>query len=165
MSLIRLIDSLCSNVISSHIFSIVVLNASVNRTKKSALIINSHSHWVSEKNTPRIKTLKAEIMWYWKWRSLRTRNPIPLNAKCNFCKNVLMQSNLPSFRWIARYFDVILHTVHCYILMKKGGGIGPVKPWQPPIYGIGAKSNQHSAEKISNVSPQRFFHLFNRFLC
>jgi len=26
--------------------------------------------------------------------------------------------------------------------MKKGGGLGPLKPWQPPQAGIGAKSNQ-----------------------
>lgn len=64
ISLIRLIDSLCSNVISLQIFSIAVLNASVNKTKKSALETKSHSHPVSEKNTPSIITLKAEIKWY-----------------------------------------------------------------------------------------------------
>ncbi len=26
--------------------------------------------------------------------------------------------------------------------MKKGGGIGPAKPWQPTSHGKGAKSNQ-----------------------
>jgi hypothetical protein len=30
-------------------------------------------------------------------------------------------------------FKVLLCTVHSNKLMKKGGGIGPVKPWQPPL--------------------------------
>lgn len=31
--------------------------------------------------------------------------------------------------------------------MKKGGGIGPLKPWQPIRNGKGAKSNSVIAEK------------------
>lgn len=47
--------------------------------------------------------------------------------------------------------------------MKKGGGIGPVKPWQPPLCGehdgIGAKSNfEIIRKKISLVVTRSFLH-------
>jgi len=35
--------------------------------------------------------------------------------------------------WSSINLEVILPCVHSNKLMKKGGGTGPVKPWQPPI--------------------------------
>ena len=132
-SLIILIFGFIDRSIWSATFSIAVFIPSATNTSAQQISKKSHSYRLTPNKKPIVTTLKKATSWNLKLFSFFSKNLRPANAGTKLfiiLKNFIDPSKLKlSFKcWI---LFVSLYNVHLNKLMKKGGGTGPLKPWQP----------------------------------